>query len=319
MQPAETNAPPFFDFAEIPLFAPDAADQAVSRAYVAAGRCPMCGDGPFAVVAGHTVRKHGVDRHELRDMLGVYKSTSICDAGHSASVRARGRQRFRDGKFDPRQGGGARRSPRQLSAAAQRENARKLNENRDKALRALDRMREPQRAARKRQVTEAWTAGLSLGQIAESLGLSANAVRYWLKLAGIHDPHEILRRRSRNPDEYRPRLQKGRDTHAERMAAMRAARVKRFAELGGDYAATEKLASEIGLSGGAVREALRKAGAHVPDGRSNTTKRYRPQPVPVELRARCTVAGCGRIHSARGLCGMHYQRARKQQGEVVTS
>jgi hypothetical protein len=306
---SDVTADPFFDFAEIPLFGPNQQDQAISRAYVEAGRCPVCGDGPFAVVAGHTMKKHGLDRYALREMLGVYRTTSVCDAGHAAACRARGLRAAREGRLaltGPRGTG-----KRVLSEAAQRANREKLALAHAKAGQArttLAEKRAPQRAERIRQVTELWQAGRSTAEISAELGIVVQSVVRWLKLAGIYDKHEVLHRRSRANQSG---LDIGRRRRAERCAATRVARVARFAELGGDYAASERLAAEEGMDGKNLRTQLRKDGCVVPDGRGATAKRRVRQPVPLEQRRRCEVEGCDGIMRAKGLCGMHYQRARK--------
>lgn len=54
----------------------DDPDQETLRAYIREQTCWWCGAGPFKSVAGH-VRYHGIDRHELRELAGVFKQTSI--------------------------------------------------------------------------------------------------------------------------------------------------------------------------------------------------------------------------------------------------
>ena len=54
------------------------------RAAIEAQTCPFCGKGPFIIVAGHTQRAHGIDRYELRDLAGLYYSTSITPPEHAA-------------------------------------------------------------------------------------------------------------------------------------------------------------------------------------------------------------------------------------------
>ena len=56
---------------------PDPLRQEQLGAYVDAGTCPFCGRGPYKVLAQHTHVIHGVDKRELREMLGVCWTTSI--------------------------------------------------------------------------------------------------------------------------------------------------------------------------------------------------------------------------------------------------
>lgn len=47
------------------------------RELVDAQICPVCGEGPYKLVASHTNRAHGIDRFELRAMCGVNRTASI--------------------------------------------------------------------------------------------------------------------------------------------------------------------------------------------------------------------------------------------------
>ena len=62
-------------------------DPAAVRAAIEAQICPLCGAGPYKVVANHVSQKHGVDRRELRDMAGFRLGDSICSAEHSRARR----------------------------------------------------------------------------------------------------------------------------------------------------------------------------------------------------------------------------------------
>lgn len=52
-------------------------------------QCPLCGAGPFAVVAQHTRIAHGVTARHLRDLLLLPYRQSICDPAHSALMAQR--------------------------------------------------------------------------------------------------------------------------------------------------------------------------------------------------------------------------------------
>ncbi len=54
-----------------------------------AGLCPLCGLGPFTVVAGHVASAHGIRSKDLRRALGISQTRSICDPGHSRAQSAR--------------------------------------------------------------------------------------------------------------------------------------------------------------------------------------------------------------------------------------
>ncbi len=68
------------------------------KALVLEGFCPFCGKGPFRVLAGHTYRIHDTDRRQLRDLIGVYYSTSICDPEYSEQRRLQSLEQYRTGK-----------------------------------------------------------------------------------------------------------------------------------------------------------------------------------------------------------------------------
>ena len=59
------------------------------RECVLAGICPICNRGPYVVLAGHTVKKHAIDRFELRERAGFCYSDTICDPAHSERARER--------------------------------------------------------------------------------------------------------------------------------------------------------------------------------------------------------------------------------------
>src|SRR5690242_21894038 len=67
------------------------------REAIAEQKYPWCGRGPYHILAGHTGRVHGVDRHELRRLAGLGRGDAIC----SPEVTARVRERKESGDLDP--------------------------------------------------------------------------------------------------------------------------------------------------------------------------------------------------------------------------
>lgn len=67
-------------------------------AAVRMGVCPFCGSGPFVVVAIHIQSKHGIDRKELRDWLGLFLGEQICDPTHSKVLSDSARRALAAGK-----------------------------------------------------------------------------------------------------------------------------------------------------------------------------------------------------------------------------
>lgn len=85
-------------------------DPAHVRAAIEAQMCPFCGEGPFGVLAGHTVRAHGIDRVQLRSLGGYTVKESICSPKSSAVARNRTVSLHAEGKLwagNPLTGGSA--------------------------------------------------------------------------------------------------------------------------------------------------------------------------------------------------------------------
>ena len=60
--------------------------------------CPFCDREDLVSVAGHVARSHGVNRFELKDMLGVFYETPLCSKEMSERFAKRGRKMFAEGK-----------------------------------------------------------------------------------------------------------------------------------------------------------------------------------------------------------------------------
>lgn len=63
------------------------ADLDEMRGAVLRGDCPLCGESGFRNIAGHCQTMHGVTSRELRDMLGLTYTESICSPELSATLR----------------------------------------------------------------------------------------------------------------------------------------------------------------------------------------------------------------------------------------
>ena len=57
------------------------------REAVLRGDCPLCGESGFKNIAGHCQTMHGVLSRELRDLLGLTYTESICSPELSATMR----------------------------------------------------------------------------------------------------------------------------------------------------------------------------------------------------------------------------------------
>lgn len=55
-------------------------------------RCWWCDREGFKSLASHTSAVHGIDRHQLRDMAGLFESTSVCSPEYRAECASRAKQ-----------------------------------------------------------------------------------------------------------------------------------------------------------------------------------------------------------------------------------
>lgn len=260
---------PDFQVFAAPLFNVAPSDRAVSRAYVEEGLCPVCGAGPFAVVALHTQRKHGLDRYALREMLGVYKTTSICDEGHSAALRLASKRAFTAEKAEKMAKGRRRgQQPRQLSEAAKERNRSQARASRDVAVAALKasvRQRSEQTRERDELMREHWNAGASMAEIAERFGVTVKSVRQGFLRLGMQIGTEGRKRSAASATAKSLALIKER--RKQRASERARERVAQFVRLGADWTAVQAMAAAEGVAEKTMRAALRAAGAVVPDGR----------------------------------------------------
>ena len=101
-----------------PIFSPT-----IVRRFVDAGMCPWCNAGPFVVLATHVHRAHAIDKLQLRELAGLFYSSSICAPEHADRCASRAKRLMEGGKdLRPRRDG-----PRRLSPAAKALNAEKFD------------------------------------------------------------------------------------------------------------------------------------------------------------------------------------------------
>lgn len=119
------------------------------RACVLAAICPICGRGPFVVLALHTRRKHAIDKRELRARAGFFYGDSICDPAHSERMselaKDRGIATHRVPKDQQRP-----RRPRVMTPAAKVQNREKLRQYAESV--GTEGVREQRRAAARKMV-----------------------------------------------------------------------------------------------------------------------------------------------------------------------
>lgn len=127
------------------------------RECVLAGICPICGKGPYKVIAMHTTKKHAVDKRELRERAGFFYSDSICAPEHhdrmASLARARDLPEVGRQAMQPQQG--RPKGPRRMTPAARAQNAEKFRRYTETvgAAAALEQRRAASRAEARRRVT----------------------------------------------------------------------------------------------------------------------------------------------------------------------
>jgi AraC-like DNA-binding protein len=119
------------------------------RQAIASQTCPVCGLGPWTMLAGHVSKTHGIAPEELRRLAGMRRKDSICDGDYSEQRRNRLKDRIGEGHLP-------RPAPRE-GIEAQREEMRRLYEDQ----------------------------GLSLRDIAERFGMEKTQVGRVLKERGV--------------------------------------------------------------------------------------------------------------------------------------
>lgn len=251
------------------LVAPSAAEMLRS---IQNSACPFCGKR-MKNIAAHTNRTHGVDKFELKKMVGIPKTKPACspeftaersvaaksnvDADHMRKLLTAPRKKKREyseaGKAVQR----AKLSPHQA-----REYARRAGETNARRRRA-------QTADRDRQIVQRVQSGELLEDVALSLGIHTKTAKRALMHAGFCEDlrthaakHEQRRAKSRLS------LANGTAQRKKNLEAIRDERCRRWIDLGGNWEAISILAAEWGQSKKSVAAYLKRSGMQVPDGRN---------------------------------------------------
>jgi hypothetical protein len=162
-----------------------APSQEAVRLHIEAQTCPWCSAGPFKILATHTHRAHGVDRHELRELAGLLKGARICAPEISAACAdRRAGVRLPDIAYERIAG-----TKRQFSEAGKAVQRAKLEPTRataqPKAARAIGDKTLAANAQKYAAILERYNAGDSTVEIADSLKFRPSFVRACLKREGV--------------------------------------------------------------------------------------------------------------------------------------
>lgn len=272
------------------------------------GICPLCDSGPFVSVAGHANRKHGVDRFQLKDMLGMFYSEPLCSPELSERFSERSKRLYDLGLLgihDMELG-----TKKHLSQAAVKQqkvkSAQLTPENRRQIGHLLSERAAIQNADRDEAIARMMKNGVMDRDIAKETGLTTHALREIRERRRIGGVSARDRYAAAKKGIDSPALIAGRET-VKRMALEETAEMVEKYEAG---VTIVELAVERGVLEQAVKTRLRNAGVAVPDGRSDPHRRKPPPRAPLPPKY-CELDGCGNRYQAKGLCGKHYQRMMK--------
>lgn len=255
------------------------------RRAIGNGECPFCGKS-FKNIAKHTNSAHGVDRHQLREMAGLIKSAPVCSPELSATQAARMRQEMVDNPDRLVKLLSAPKPARKVFSEAGKQ------VNRDKLVKAraaqagkwvledgwtreqwaeymharLAEARKATAAERDPKLVRSVLEGATIKETCERFDVCPKTVRNALDAAGVEI--NLRSRRFDDPQRLaasREALTAGAQRRAEKFKAERLAR---WAELGKTWEAVGAMAREFGSDEKSMRQWLRDAGEHVPDGRA---------------------------------------------------
>lgn len=270
-----------------------------------AGICPICGAGPYTSPAGHVAKAHGINRFDLREMVGLYRREPVCDPTHSAACAERARRRMERGELNlvpPRTG------KRVLSSKAlilQKEKAQKVD--RQALGRVLADNYAERSAERDAEIIAAAQSGERFKSIAQRFGVGVNTVNGILHRRGVDVDGRPAYWASRKGKDFAPLAAK-RQENVRRLATERA-------EIAAAIAAGEsvkEVAERLKTTPERLRGRLRRHGIALPDGRSDPNRKKPPPRAKAEPWY-CTIGGCDRVGIAKGRCSPHYQQLTRRR------
>lgn len=239
------------------------------RQFIAAETCPWCGRGPYKSLAIHTNSAHGVSADELREMAGFVKTQPLCSADLSERYREMGKgKRLPESAYDPEKHKKRSFSKAGLEVQRQKLDKARSPEQRRRAGEAIAKKTLAEYADKHEQVVSLFRSGKQIKEIRDELGVSIPLIRGALKRAGVTG--DLRRRRWQiMPQEDRSRATDYlRKAYSETKKREFAELVEQFQSRGATYQAALDIAQERGMTARATIDRLRKAGIHVPDGRS---------------------------------------------------
>lgn len=300
------------------------------REILEAYMCPWCDRGPFKVVTQHTSRMHGIGPKELRDMAGLYYTTTLSAESTLEKRRANGRKRdmsqVRKGRTLGDQSfkhysaaakenyGEQRRRKHELSDAAKARNLKQLEAARERgaaaAAAAIRREAEKRFREAEPHIRKAVESQVSYLELARQLGVSTALVGRWAKRMGLPDGRQLAAQWREFPREAVD------DGQARDLTEARERDSAEWESSDKSWAKVADMAAARGVSEKSMRGRLRSLGFDLGDGRKRADRKQRDS-YPTK-RAHCDFEGCDRAHVARGMCQLHYRKWRIETGRAAS-
>jgi hypothetical protein len=263
------------------------------RSAIEAQTCPWCGAGPFKVLAAHTNKAHGVDRSELRRLAGLNSGASICSPEFSDQARSSLTARNIDGSLSVKGGAAAAaKGIHFLGSRTRVKNLAEANRSRDEAI-----LRDHREGLGREAIAlKNGTGTAVVARVLAAAGIAENARKVAAAKRGVSDGMHAASLEA-----------------AERLSQ---AKVDRYLELGGDWAAIRTASEEFAVSAKSFAALMRKRGAPVPDGRVEANRRRDPSMRPIKPKKKCSEDACDRHSITRGMCSKHYQQWKRAGGST---
>ena len=288
-------------------------NEAAMREQARNGICPLCGKGAFRSVAGHVSRKHGIDRFQFKDMIGVYYSEGFTDPELRAAQSERGKKQYAEGRHGirPRRKGDTVKLSK-AAAALQRDKVLSMPpEARARGAQMLSRRRLEETRERDDEIARLAGEGKMNMEIASRFDIHPATVQEVLRRRGIESDGRARYMATKRGIEP-PALRSSREEYTERMNAEGQELVERFRA--GE--SPQALALERGISIKAMKARLKRYGASLPDGRKDPNRK-KPPPRPKAPPRYCSLPDCDNRHKCKGLCSKHYQRMAKRLRDEI--
>lgn len=250
---------------------------------IANGECPFCGER-FKNIAAHTNRTHGIDRFELKEIVGIPKSRPACSEDFTKICSERSKRQM-DENPAHRESlvNSVRAKTRNYSTAGRKVQLAKLDKAHDaqdvvEMGRQTTLKRRAQTKERDDKILSAYNSGATLTEIMDDLDVTAQVVNGALRFYGIKRPD--FRSRRKVPATTVEALSAAGKEWAKRRTA---ARLSRWDSSDKSRSTLRSIAEEWGQSATSVATFLRAHGREVVDGRTDPGRLRKPSQQQVRI------------------------------------